>query len=70
MTGYYEILTDPSYTGQMVLMTYPHISNYGVDADWSETSKEKEDVLSIDTIVSPRRQRHRRAEKSPVENGQ
>ena len=30
MTGYQEILTDPSYRGQMVAMTYPHIGNYGV----------------------------------------
>ncbi len=30
MTGYQEILTDPSYRGQMVIMTYPHIGNYGV----------------------------------------
>jgi carbamoyl-phosphate synthase small subunit len=30
MTGYQEILTDPSYRGQMVVMTYPHIGNYGV----------------------------------------
>ncbi|RKX72525.1 MAG: carbamoyl phosphate synthase small subunit, partial [Spirochaetes bacterium] len=29
MTGYHEILTDPSYTGQIVLFTYPHIGNYG-----------------------------------------
>ncbi len=40
MTGYYEILTDPSYTGQMVVMTYPHIGNYGVDRAWSETARE------------------------------
>lgn len=34
MTGYQEILTDPSYTGQLVTMTYPLIGNYGVnDAD-------------------------------------
>lgn len=32
MTGYQEILTDPSYTGQMVTMTYPLIGNYGVNA--------------------------------------
>ena len=31
MVGYQEILTDPSYCGQMVLMTYPHIGNYGVN---------------------------------------
>jgi carbamoyl-phosphate synthase small subunit len=36
MCGYHEILTDPSYTGQTVVMTYPHIGNYGVDDDWSE----------------------------------
>ena len=30
MTGYQEILTDPSYAGQIVVMTYPHIGNYGV----------------------------------------
>ena len=31
MTGYQEILTDPSYTGQIVTMTYPLIGNYGVN---------------------------------------
>ncbi len=32
MCGYQEILTDPSYAGQIVTMTYPHIGNYGVNA--------------------------------------
>lgn len=32
MTGYQEILTDPSYTGQIVTLTYPHIGNTGVNA--------------------------------------
>jgi len=31
MTGYQEIITDPSYHGQMMMMTYPHIGNYGAD---------------------------------------
>ena len=31
MTGYQEILTDPSYRGQIVTMTYPQIGNYGVN---------------------------------------
>ena len=31
MTGYQEVLTDPSYTGQLVCMTYPLIGNYGVN---------------------------------------
>jgi carbamoyl-phosphate synthase small subunit len=30
MTGYQEVLTDPSYAGQMIAFTYPHIGNYGV----------------------------------------
>jgi carbamoyl-phosphate synthase small subunit len=33
MTGYQEILTDPSYNGQIVTMTYPLIGNYGVNAE-------------------------------------
>ncbi|CAN5198988.1 glutamine-hydrolyzing carbamoyl-phosphate synthase small subunit [soil metagenome] len=32
MTGYQEVLTDPSYRGQIVAMTYPHIGNYGTNA--------------------------------------
>ncbi len=36
MSGYAEVLTDPSYTGQIVAMTYPHIGNYGVSDEWSE----------------------------------
>jgi len=33
MTGYQEILTDPSYAGQIVTLTYPHIGNVGVNAE-------------------------------------
>lgn len=33
MSGYQEIITDPSYAGQMVVMTYPQIGNYGMAAD-------------------------------------
>ena len=33
MTGYQEVLTDPSYAGQVVVMTMPHIGNYGVNAE-------------------------------------
>ena len=34
LSGYQEVLSDPSYAGQMVMMTYPHIGNYGInDAD-------------------------------------
>ena len=37
MTGYQEILTDPSYAGQLVCLTYPLIGNYGVNEDDSES---------------------------------
>ncbi len=39
MTGYQEILTDPSYRGQMVTMTYPLIGNYGVNSDDIESDR-------------------------------
>src|SRR5262245_45508553 len=39
MTGYQEVLTDPSYTGQIVAMTYPHIGNYGINADDRESAQ-------------------------------
>ena len=39
MTGYQEILTDPSYRGQIVTMTYPHIGNYGVNPEDIESGK-------------------------------
>lgn len=39
MTGYQEILTDPSYTGQIVTMTYPLIGNYGVNPDDLESAR-------------------------------
>ena len=39
MTGYQEILTDPSYRGQIVTMTYPQIGNYGVNSEDVESSK-------------------------------
>jgi carbamoyl-phosphate synthase small subunit len=43
LSGYQEVLTDPSYAGQIVTMTYPHIGNYGVNVD---------DVESSDTQVA------------------
>ena len=38
MTGYQEILTDPSYSGQIINMTYPHIGNYGVNSEDIESN--------------------------------
>jgi carbamoyl-phosphate synthase small subunit len=47
ITGYQEILTDPSYCGQMVTLTYPHIGNTGVNAEDAEARK----IFSAGLIV-------------------
>src|SRR5690242_15572015 len=39
MTGYQEILSDPSYAGQIVLLTYPLIGNYGINEDDFESDR-------------------------------
>src|SRR6185437_13501325 len=39
MTGYQEILTDPSYAGQIVTLTYPHVGNVGVNAEDAESRR-------------------------------
>jgi len=39
LSGYQEILTDPSYFGQIICMTYPHIGNYGVNLEDVESSR-------------------------------
>jgi carbamoyl-phosphate synthase small subunit len=39
MSGYQEILTDPSYRGQTVMLTQPHIGNYGVNSEDEESAK-------------------------------
>lgn len=41
MTGYQEVLTDPSYTGQIITMTYPLIGNYGANSEDQESSGPK-----------------------------
>jgi len=38
MTGYQEILTDPSYCRQIVTLTYPHIGNTGINRAWSSAT--------------------------------
>ncbi len=47
MTGYQEILTDPSYFGQMVTMTYPLIGNYGVCPEDIESDKIQVSALIV-----------------------
>jgi carbamoyl-phosphate synthase small subunit len=39
LTGYQEVITDPSYAGQIITFTYPHIGNYGVTDDDRESRK-------------------------------
>ena len=39
MTGYQEILTDPSYAEQIVTLTYPHIGNTGINSEDCESTK-------------------------------
>ena len=50
MVGYQEILTDPSYSGQIILMTYPHIGNYGINFEDSESNKIQASGLIIKDI--------------------
>ena len=39
ITGYQEIFTDPSYSGQIIVLTYPEIGNYGANAADSESAR-------------------------------
>ena len=47
MTGYQEILTDPSYSGQIVTMTYPQIGNYGVNPEDMESKTTHASALIV-----------------------
>jgi carbamoyl-phosphate synthase small subunit len=55
MAGYQEVLTDPSYRGQIVCMTYPEMGNYGVNCDDAESARPQVDgfiVREISPIAS------------------
>ena len=54
MTGYQEILTDPSYAGQVVVMTVPHIGNYGV----SELDEQANRPMSAGFVMRSMSRRH------------
>jgi len=47
MTGYQEIITDPSYHGQIMMMTYPHIGNYGAHDDDTEAAQPMVSALVV-----------------------
>jgi carbamoyl-phosphate synthase small subunit len=55
LCGYQEVLTDPSYAGQIVTMTYPHIGNYGVNPEDVESRRPQISgfvVRELSTVVS------------------
>lgn len=62
MTGYQEVLTDPSYHGQIVVFTYPLIGNYG----WTKTEMESETIQPAGLVLSEAQQQafHYEAEKT------
>ena len=47
MTGYLEVLTDPSYAGQAVVMTYPLIGNYGICYEDMESDRPWPDAFIV-----------------------
>ncbi|HTW24087.1 MAG TPA: glutamine-hydrolyzing carbamoyl-phosphate synthase small subunit [Candidatus Baltobacteraceae bacterium] len=47
LTGYQEVFTDPSYSGQIVCLTYPHIGNVGTNLDDEESAKPYIDALIV-----------------------
>ncbi len=52
LSGYQEVLTDPSYAGQIVTMTYPHIGNYGICARDMESNKAQVTGFVVREIAS------------------
>lgn len=51
MTGYQEILTDPSYCGQIVTMTYPLIGNYGINREDMESARPRARGLVVHSLA-------------------
>ncbi len=51
MSGYQEILTDPSYTGQMIALTYPMVGSYGINPDDMESDKIQASALIVKEYV-------------------
>ncbi|HED66432.1 MAG TPA: carbamoyl-phosphate synthase small subunit [Planctomycetes bacterium] len=71
MSGYHEILTDPSYSGQAVIMTYPLIGNYGVAAEDAESDGAWPEAFIVREMAS-RHSNHRATSSLPEwlrENG-
>lgn len=59
MTGYQEALSDPSYAGQILLMTYPLIGNYGFNEEWQESQEIWPEAFCVKTSeVSPHHEKN------------
>lgn len=65
MTGYQETLTDPSYRGQMVVMTYPHIGNTGINAQDPES--ECPQVRALIVRYASKRESNWRAQQTLIQ---
>jgi carbamoyl-phosphate synthase small subunit len=66
MSGYQEVLTDPSYAGQVVTMTYPHQGNYGTNRDDVESGRVQVAGFAVREVA--RRHSSWRAERSLAED--
>ena len=62
MMGYEECVTDPSYAGQILAMTYPLIGNYGMNREWCESEKLHVEGFAVRELC--REPRHVKSEKS------
>ncbi|MCE3006286.1 MAG: glutamine-hydrolyzing carbamoyl-phosphate synthase small subunit [Rickettsiales bacterium] len=51
MTGYQEILTDPSYTGQLICFTFPHVGNVGCNVEDLESTVEKQETSGASGLI-------------------
>src|SRR6187401_1140437 len=51
LTGYQEILTDPSYAGQVVVLTWPLVANYGVNSQDAESARPLAEGLVVREIA-------------------
>ena len=71
MTGYQEVLTDPSYKGQIVAMTYPLIGNYGVNQeDMESVAIQVEGFIVREYLPFPSNWRSQKSLKEFLEEGQ
>jgi carbamoyl-phosphate synthase small subunit len=61
LSGYQEVVSDPSYAGQVVVMTYPHIGNYGANPDDDEATAPAASALVVREL-SPVASNHRASE--------